>query len=71
MEYDFGFFDVPLHRERGDSVKWTQFGPDVIPLWIADMDFRACEEIVSALTRRAQEGCYGYARDSQAAVRAK
>lgn len=70
MDYDFGFFDVPLHRERGDSVKWTQFGADVIPLWIADMDFRACEEIVAALTRRAQEGCYGYARDSQAAIRA-
>ena len=68
--YDFDFFDRPLHRERGDSVKWTQFGPDVVPLWIADMDFRACDEIVAALTRRAQEGCYGYARDSQAAIQA-
>lgn len=70
MTYDFDFFDVPLHREHGDSQKWTQFGPDVLPLWIADMDFRSCEEIVRALTRRAQEGCYGYARESRAAVAA-
>lgn len=70
MTYDFDFFDTPLFRERGDSIKWTQFGPDVIPLWIADMDFRACTEITEALTRRAQEGCFGYARDSQNAIRA-
>lgn len=70
MTYDFDFFDTPLSRERGDSIKWTQFGPDVIPLWIADMDFRSCTEITEALVRRAQEGCFGYARDSQAAIRA-
>lgn len=70
MTYDFDFFDTPLSRERGDSIKWTQFGPDVIPLWIADMDFRSCAEITEALVRRAQEGCFGYARDSQAAIRA-
>ena len=68
--YDTAYFDRPLGRDRSDSVKWTQFGPDVIPLWIADMDFPACDEIVQALTARAQEGCYGYARDSRAAIQA-
>lgn len=68
MTYDFEFFDTPLSRERGDSIKWTQFGPDVVPLWIADMDFRSCQEITEALTRRAQEGCFGYSRDSRAAI---
>lgn len=70
MIYDEAFFDAPLDRTRGDSIKWTQYGADVIPLWIADMDFRACEEITQALVRRAQEGCYGYARDSEAAIEA-
>lgn len=70
MRYDDAFFDAPLDRRQGDSIKWTQYGEDVIPLWIADMDFRSCEEIVRALVARAQEGCYGYARDSQGAIRA-
>lgn len=70
MIYDEAFFDAPLDRTRSDSIKWTQYGADVIPLWIADMDFRACEEITQALVRRAQEGCYGYARDSEAAIEA-
>lgn len=70
MIYDEAFFDAPLDRTCGDSIKWTQYGADVIPLWIADMDFRACEEITQALVRRAQEGCYGYARDSEAAIEA-
>lgn len=70
MRYDEAFFDTPLDRAQSDSIKWTQYGPEVIPLWIADMDFRACDEVVQALTRRAQEGCYGYARDSEAAIEA-
>ena len=57
--YDTAYFDRPIGRDRSDSVKWTQFGPDVIPLWIADMDFPACDEIVQALTARAQAGCPG------------
>ena len=70
MIYDEAFFDAPLDRTCGDSIKWTQYGADVMPLWIADMDFRACEEITQALVRRAQEGCYRYARDSEAAIQA-
>ncbi len=68
--YDFDFFDEPLAREQSDSIKWTEYGKDVIPLWIADMDFRSCDEIVEALKARAAEGCYGYARTSQAAIEA-
>ena len=38
-----------------------KFGTDdVIPLWIADMDFRTAQPIIDALTRRAQEGLWGY-----------
>ncbi len=68
--YDFSFFDAPTVRHKGDSIKWSMYGKDVIPLWIADMDFRACDEVVEALTTRAQEGCFGYARASSDAIKA-
>ncbi len=70
MIYDFDFFDTPLPRRNSDSIKWSQFPPDVIPLWIADMDFRAFDELIQALTARAQEGCFGYAADSKRAIQA-
>ena len=70
MKYDFEFFDQPLARGKSDSIKWRQYSEDIIPLWIADMDFRACEEITEALVRRAREGCYGYAADSESAIQA-
>ncbi|MEG1933065.1 MAG: aminotransferase class I/II-fold pyridoxal phosphate-dependent enzyme [Kiritimatiellia bacterium] len=70
MTYDFDFFDRSLNRAESDSSKWTRYGKEVIPLWIADMDFRVCNEITEALTRRAQEGCFGYARDSEATIQA-
>ncbi len=68
--YDFDFFDTSLARDKSDSIKWTVYGKDVIPLWIADMDFRSCEEIVAALKARAEEGCYGYARECKEAIAA-
>jgi len=70
MKYDFDFFDQPVNRRGTDSIKWAEYGEDVIPLWIADMDFRACDEVVAALARRAQEGCFGYACESKPAIRA-
>ena len=70
MQYDFDFFDEPLNRAQSDSIKWRQFPRDIIPLWIADMDFRVSPEITDALVRRAQEGCFGYAAESEAAIQA-
>ena len=70
MKYDIDFFDQPLSPKPQDSIKWRQFPKDVIPLWIADMDFRACEEITDALVRRAQSGHYAYAVESEGAIQA-
>lgn len=70
MDYDFDFFDQPTLRHASDSIKWRQYSQDIIPLWIADMDFHACKEITAALVQRAQEGCYGYAADSHNAIQA-
>ncbi len=57
MKYNF---DQIIDRRASDSVKWTAYDLDVIPLWIADMDFPSPEPVVRALTARAQHGVYGY-----------
>jgi cystathionine beta-lyase len=58
-------FDRMYDRRNTASYKWDQsarlFGrEDVIPMWVADMDFPAPPEVVDALTARAAHGIYGY-----------
>ena len=57
MEYDF---DRHTARASSDSLKWLRYGSEVIPLWIADMDFPSADPIVEALHRRVDEGVFGY-----------
>jgi len=62
MQYDF---DKMYERRNTRSVKWdlleSEFGrKDVIPMWVADMDFLSPEPIRQALIRRSQSGIYGY-----------
>ena len=62
MRYDF---DRIVDRTGTFAAKYDErvkrFGTeDVIPLWIADMDFPTAQPIIDALTRRAQEGIWGY-----------
>ena len=62
MRYDF---DAVVDRSGNHAAKYDErvkkFGTDqVIPLWIADMDFRTAQPIIDALTQRAQEGLWGY-----------
>ena len=62
MQYDFGQI---IDRSNNHAAKYDErkkkFGTDdVIPLWIADMDFRTCQPVIDALTARAQEGIWGY-----------
>ena len=53
---------------RWASFKWELFGEDVLPLWVADMDFASPPPVVEALRRRAEHGVYGYALVSDAFV---
>lgn len=59
-------FDIPVDRRGTGSIKWDRakgkFSTDreLIPLWIADTDFRAPKEAVEAVTARAEHGVYGY-----------
>ncbi|MBV5331623.1 aspartate aminotransferase, partial [bacterium] len=48
-------------RRGGDSLKWNKYaGRDVLPLWVADMDFAAPPAILAALEKRIAQGCLGY-----------
>lgn len=58
MKFDF---DLHLDRASGDSRKWRKYaGQDILPLWIADMDFAASPAILAALHRRVDQGDLGY-----------
>ncbi len=58
MAYDF---DEVIDRRNSDSAKWNYVAEDVLPMWVADMDFRSPPPIIEALKRRAEEGVFGYA----------
>lgn len=54
-------FDLPTQRRGTNSLKWDLSGdPDMLPLWVADMDFQVLPEITAALRRRVDEGIFGY-----------
>jgi cystathionine beta-lyase len=57
-EFDF---DTPTNRSGTHSVRWEKYaGRDVIPLWVADTDFRAPPAVLEAIRRRAEHGVFGY-----------
>ena len=49
-----------LPRRDTDSLKWRLYPEDVLPLWVADMDFPAPEPVLAALRRRLEHGVLGY-----------
>jgi len=54
-------FDTPIDRRDTASIKWDKYrGRDVIPLWVADMDFGCAPAVVDALRRRIEHPIYGY-----------
>lgn len=52
-------------RRNSDSIKWKYFPQDVIPLWVADMDFTSPPEVISALQNRVAHGVFGYGDNSK------
>lgn len=54
-------FDAAPDRRGSDSVKWSRYaGRDVLPLWVADMDFAAPPPVLAALEQRLAHGVLGY-----------
>lgn len=58
-------FDRQIERQGTDSVKWNLYAKDVLPMWVADMDFASPPEIIVALHERVAHGVFGYPRDPQ------
>lgn len=58
MAFDF---DQGIDRRHSDSLKWHKYGDrDVLPLWVADTDFRSPACIIEAIKQRADHGVFGY-----------
>jgi cystathionine beta-lyase len=58
MAFDF---DTPIERRGTGSMKWDKYaGRDILPLWVADMDFHSPPEVIAALKARAEHGVFGY-----------
>ena len=53
-------FNTIVPRRGTASVKWDEFEPDVLPMWVADMDFQAAPAILEALRKRLDHGVFGY-----------
>ncbi len=53
-------FDRVIDRRSSDSIKWHYFAEDVLPMWVADMDFAAAPVILEALQQRVSHGVFGY-----------
>lgn len=56
-KYDF---NQVIPRKNTNSYKWDIVADDIIPLWVADMDFEVAPEIKQAIIERANHGIFGY-----------
>ena len=66
MHFDF---DTVPARLGTDSQKWQKYaGRDILPLWVADMDFKSSPAIIAALHDRVAHGVFGYARPVKSTV---
>lgn len=59
MNYNF---DEIIPRRGSNSYKWDTTKEDVLPMWVADMDFRAAPTIIEALQKRVEHGIFGYTK---------
>ncbi len=60
MEHVFDFDEI-IDRRHTASEKWDKYkGSDILPLWVADMDFRSPPAVIDALHQRVDHGVFGY-----------
>jgi len=66
MKFDF---ETPPERLGTDSQKWQKYaGRDILPMWVADMDFKSAPAIIKALHDRVDHGVFGYARPTKSTM---
>jgi cystathionine beta-lyase len=58
-------FDKPLDRRGFGSVKWDAVAAGVLPMFVADMDFRSALPIIEAIQEKIDHGVFGYGRDPE------
>ncbi len=59
ISFTYNFDTFPDRRQAG-SAKWLAFDEDVLPMWVADMDFKSPQPIIDALHERVEHGMFGY-----------
>jgi cysteine-S-conjugate beta-lyase len=58
--FDDARFQQMIDRRNSESVKWNLFNEDVLPMWVADMDFLCPPPVIDALQERVKHGIFGY-----------
>lgn len=58
-------FDEPINRENTDCMKYEKYPKNVIPAWVADMDFLSPKCIIDDLKQRVEHGVFGYTNISE------
>jgi cysteine-S-conjugate beta-lyase len=66
MALPASFFEQSLDRRSSDSAKWNYYPEDVLPMWVADMDFRSPPAVMETLRQRVDHGVFGYTMDAPA-----
>ena len=63
MKYNF---DNIIERRTTNSIKWNKYPEDVLPMWVADMDFASPQPVLDAIQEKLPQGALGYEKPSQA-----
>jgi cystathionine beta-lyase len=63
-------FDTVISRKNTDSVKWSRYPDDVLPLWVADMDFPSPAVVAEAVEKRLAHPFFGYAGEDKPLIKA-
>ena len=58
--FDDARFQQMVDRRNTESIKWNYFDEDVLPMWVADMDFLCPPPVIEALQKRVEHGIFGY-----------
>lgn len=59
-DFDDAVFQQLTDRRSTESIKWNYYDEDVLPMWVADMDFLCPPEVTEALRQRVEHGIFGY-----------
>ena len=55
-------FNKQINRRLTESIKWNRYDEDVLPLWVADMDFPVPKQVKHALQKRLSHDIFGYSK---------